>query len=240
LKENRHAVNALITKVFDDVSSGNVAPRRDVDEEGNLSAKRKRRDSDDGAAHNVSRSSLPSPKKAKKPAKKHELTDEEIARQLSSEINSSARRAANGKARGATNGASKKGKRAKSSEIVDTDEEGEGKGTKRGRAKGGFSKEYILRCDGQHCALLLLCYLPVLSNSEPLAAVIGVDKLSRPQVVKQLWRYIKSNDLQNPQNKKEILCDGGLKAVFHADKVDSFKMNKVLSQCVGLVPFCRV
>jgi len=62
--------------------------------------------------------------------------------------------------------------------------------------------------------------------------VVGVDKLSRPQVVKHLWRYIKANELQNPQNKKEILCDGNLKAVFHVDKVDSFKMNKVLGQYV--------
>lgn len=67
-------------------------------------------------------------------------------------------------------------------------------------------------------------------HSESLAAVVQIDKLSRPQVVKHLWRYIKENDLQNPQNKKEILCDPNLKAIFHADKVDSFKMNKVLSQ----------
>ena len=65
--------------------------------------------------------------------------------------------------------------------------------------------------------------------------VIGVDRLSRPQVVKQLWAYIKDNDLQNPANKREILCDGNLRAVFNADKVDMFKMNKVLGQYVFII-----
>jgi upstream activation factor subunit UAF30 len=49
-------------------------------------------------------------------------------------------------------------------------------------------------------------------------------------VVKQLWVYIKGNELQNPENKREILCDAGLRAVFGVDKIDMFKMNKVLGQ----------
>lgn len=48
--------------------------------------------------------------------------------------------------------------------------------------------------------------------------------------MKQLWDYIKSNNLQNPDYKKEILCDEKLKAVFNVDKIDMFKMNKVLGQ----------
>lgn len=67
-------------------------------------------------------------------------------------------------------------------------------------------------------------------RSEPLSAVLNVDKLSRPQVVKQLWAYIKGNDLQNPSNKREILCDGSLRAVFGVEKVDMFKMNKILGE----------
>lgn len=66
--------------------------------------------------------------------------------------------------------------------------------------------------------------------SDPLAAVLQFDKLSRPQVVKQLWVYIKGNELQNPGNRREILCDAGLRAVFGVDKIDMFKMNKVLGQ----------
>ena len=68
--------------------------------------------------------------------------------------------------------------------------------------------------------------------SAPLSALLEVDKLSRPQVVKQLWVYIKANDLQNPGNKREIICDDRLRPVFNADKIDMFKMNKELGQCV--------
>lgn len=67
-------------------------------------------------------------------------------------------------------------------------------------------------------------------DSEPLAALVQVNSLSRPQVVKKLWAYIKANSLQNPTNGREILCDGALKAVFNTDKIDMFKMNKELGK----------
>lgn len=59
-------------------------------------------------------------------------------------------------------------------------------------------------------------------------------RLSRPQVVKQLWAYIKAHELQNPANKRQIVCDAGLRAVFGAERIDMFQMNKVLGQCVSL------
>ena len=44
------------------------------------------------------------------------------------------------------------------------------------------------------------------------------------------WAYIKTKDLQNPGNKREILCDEALKAVFQGkDKVTMFEMNKLLT-----------
>lgn len=46
-------------------------------------------------------------------------------------------------------------------------------------------------------------------------------------VVKKLWDYIKSNNLQNPDNRREILCDDKLRALFNVDKVHMFTMNKV-------------
>jgi hypothetical protein len=38
--------------------------------------------------------------------------------------------------------------------------------------------------------------------------------LSHTQVVKQLWAYIKANDLQNPSKKTEIIPDDKMKKVF--------------------------
>lgn len=50
--------------------------------------------------------------------------------------------------------------------------------------------------------------------SNELADVLGVEKCSRPQVVKQLWAYIKDNNLQNPDDKRQIICDTKLQALF--------------------------
>lgn len=50
--------------------------------------------------------------------------------------------------------------------------------------------------------------------SNELADVLGVEKCSRPQVVKQLWTYIKDNNLQNPDDKRQIICDTKLQALF--------------------------
>jgi upstream activation factor subunit UAF30 len=49
-------------------------------------------------------------------------------------------------------------------------------------------------------------------------------------VVKKLWDHIKANDLQNPSNRRQILCDEKLQAVFKQDKIDMFSMNKLLGK----------
>jgi chromatin remodeling complex protein RSC6 len=69
-----------------------------------------------------------------------------------------------------------------------------------------------------------------LKPSEELAAVVGQGPLPRAEVVSKVWDYIKSNNLQNPQDKREILADDKLKKVFGKDKVTMFEMNKHLAQ----------
>ena len=59
--------------------------------------------------------------------------------------------------------------------------------------------------------------------------MVGEERLSRPQVVKKLWEYVKENDLQDPDNKRDILCDAKLKAVFGKKRVNMFEMQKLLS-----------
>jgi chromatin remodeling complex protein RSC6 len=68
-----------------------------------------------------------------------------------------------------------------------------------------------------------------LQPSKELAAVVGSAPLPRPEVVSKVWAYIKKNDLQNPQNKREILADDKLEAVFGKKKVTMFEMNKYLA-----------
>ena len=38
--------------------------------------------------------------------------------------------------------------------------------------------------------------------------------------------------MQNPENKREIICDDSFRSIFKCDRIDMFKMNKELGQCV--------
>ena len=69
-----------------------------------------------------------------------------------------------------------------------------------------------------------------LQPSEELAAVVGTNPLSRGEVVSKIWEYIRSHNLQNPENRREILADDRLRKVFGKDKVTMFEMNKHLTQ----------
>ena len=50
------------------------------------------------------------------------------------------------------------------------------------------------------------------------------------QIVKQLWAYIRKNNLQDPNNKRKIICNDELRVVFETDCTDMFKMNKLLAK----------
>ncbi len=72
--------------------------------------------------------------------------------------------------------------------------------------------------------------LKPLTLSPELEEVVGAGPLPRSQVVKKLWEYIKKNDLQNPANKRNILADEKLKAIFGGKaEVTMFEMTKLVS-----------
>src|ERR1700745_1269999 len=68
-----------------------------------------------------------------------------------------------------------------------------------------------------------------LQPSKELAAVVGSAPLARGQVVSKMWEYIRSHNLQNPANRREILADDKLRKIFGKDKVTMFEMNKHLA-----------
>ena len=68
-----------------------------------------------------------------------------------------------------------------------------------------------------------------LKPSAELAAVVGAASLPRGEVVSKVWEYIKKHNLQNPENKREILADDKLKKIFGKDKCSMFEMNKHLA-----------
>ena len=66
--------------------------------------------------------------------------------------------------------------------------------------------------------------------SADLAKLTGSGPLPRRQVVSKVWDHIRKNNLQNPQNKREIGADDTLRKVFGGkDRVSMFEMNKHLS-----------
>ena len=68
--------------------------------------------------------------------------------------------------------------------------------------------------------------------SPELAKITGTADLPRSEIVSKMWAYIKKNNLQNPENKREILADATLEPIFGAKKVTMFEMNKHLSRHV--------
>ncbi len=68
-----------------------------------------------------------------------------------------------------------------------------------------------------------------LQPSEELAAVIGSGPLPRGEVVSKIWEYIRLHNLQNPENRREIVADDQLRRVFGKDKVTMFEMSKHLA-----------
>ncbi|XP_051219526.1 uncharacterized protein [Lolium perenne] len=70
----------------------------------------------------------------------------------------------------------------------------------------------------------------VCAISPELQAVVGDTAMSRTQIVKQLWAYIRQNNLQDPDDKRKIICNDELRIVFETDATDMFKMNKLLAK----------
>lgn len=63
-----------------------------------------------------------------------------------------------------------------------------------------------------------------------LQAIVGEPTMARTEIVKQLWAYIRKHNLQDPNNKRKIICNDELRLLFETDCTDMFKMNKLLAK----------
>ena len=74
-------------------------------------------------------------------------------------------------------------------------------------------------------------FMKPLTVSPQLAAVVGKGPMPRSEVVKKLWEYIKKNNLQDSNNRRNINADANLKAVFGGKSVvNMFEMTKLVSK----------
>ncbi|XP_024975346.1 upstream activation factor subunit spp27-like [Cynara cardunculus var. scolymus] len=110
-------------------------------------------------------------------------------------------------------------------EEVDEEEEEETSNGKSGGSRKRGSKKENKEVKKKGGGFTKLCSL-----SPQLQQFTGVPELARTEVVKQLWIYIREHNLQDPANKKNILCDGPLRELFGVDSIDMFQMNKALAK----------
>jgi upstream activation factor subunit UAF30 len=75
-------------------------------------------------------------------------------------------------------------------------------------------------------------FMAPLQPSAALSEVIGKKSpLPRTEVVKLLWKYIKKHDLQDPNNKRNIIPDDKLAKVFGSKRaVSMFKMAGLIGK----------
>lgn len=70
---------------------------------------------------------------------------------------------------------------------------------------------------------------PVQASPE-LAEIVGNDPMPRTEITKKLWDYIKKNDLQDPNNKRNIIPDTKLAKVLGSKPINMFQMTAVVSK----------
>lgn len=221
LNEQRDAIKALIEQRFDAISAA-AAPADAVVSDSNapLSPANGYSNGHDAAGDDIEvnggeiKVSIPPPKKKhrKEESVDTEDADAKLAALLQAEENQRTRTTRGGGAKAAPKKKKpapkkKSDKRVRPEDDSDVDGSDEPSPKKR-KAGGGFQKPFNL--------------------SYHLAELCGEPQLSRPQVVKKLWEHIKENQLQDPSDKRQILCDERMQAVFKLSKVDMFQMNKLV------------
>ncbi|GAB4189650.1 MAG: type I DNA topoisomerase [Simkaniaceae bacterium] len=65
---------------------------------------------------------------------------------------------------------------------------------------------------------------PLMKVSPELESIVGAKEMSRGDVTKKLWEYIKEKNLQNPENKREIIPDSRLAKVIGEKPIDMMKL----------------
>ncbi|KAK4112349.1 SWIB-domain-containing protein [Canariomyces notabilis] len=220
LSEQKTAIKSLIEARFDAISAeaaqGIPTPTSGAGVEPSpkhvVNGRSPSNDADDTGADGEIEVSLPPAKKKQKRESSSEDADARLAAELQAQENRLSRgRVTRGA--GSTKAKAKPKAKKKSAKRVRSDDESEAGDSETGskpkrKSGGGFQKPFNL--------------------SLPLAELCGEERLSRPQVVKKLWDYIKANELQDPNDKRQIMCDEKLQAVFKQDKINMFSMNKAL------------
>ena len=66
-------------------------------------------------------------------------------------------------------------------------------------------------------------------TSGALSRPVGAKPLVRTEVVSKIWDHIRTHGLQDPADKRTIVADEKLRAVFGKDRCTMFEMQKLIS-----------
>jgi len=160
------------------------------------------------------------PKKKRKQEKvKGEMDDAQLAAILQAQEDGRARPTRGGGTKRKP-AVKKRAPKKKSADKVKADDDSELELDSSGEVKekpkkGGFHKQYNLSASLTD----LVGEATVSPGTYMLGSNFNISQLSRPQVVKKIWEYIKANDLQDPADKRQIRCDEKLQSVFKTVRV---------------------
>ena len=65
--------------------------------------------------------------------------------------------------------------------------------------------------------------------SKDLSAIIGMKKASRSEIVKELWTYLKNNNLKDSEARQWFTPDNKMAKVFGVEKMKGFAMTKLIN-----------
>lgn len=67
-----------------------------------------------------------------------------------------------------------------------------------------------------------------------LAKVVGNQAMTRSEITKKVWDYVKKNKLQDSENRRMINADDTMRPIFNGKKqVSMFEMTKLVNQHVS-------
>ena len=69
--------------------------------------------------------------------------------------------------------------------------------------------------------------------SETLAAVIGAEPVAQAQAIQKIWAYVRSHQLQDAANKRNINADAKLLPLFGKPQITMFELAGIVSKHLG-------
>merc|ERR1712080_333183 len=75
---------------------------------------------------------------------------------------------------------------------------------------------------------------------EPLSTICKAKKMTRYEVLRKIWTYIRVKKLQNPKDKRLIICDDNLRKMTKLKEIDAKSVTGFLKPFMEKTPFKNI